>query len=186
MTKKSINLILNKHEESDLVHKLKIIFPVFSIIILFIFIFSFFTILSLYNSNINRYNSLKNDITNWEQKVNSKRNTFFVYNTISNTLENLSKIISAGKNFYPLLSKIDSLTMDGIIISNASTDSEGNVSLSLIASSSSALDAFVDAQADKDDSQNLLTNILTQGINRDKDGKFSLSLSFKADKSLLK
>jgi hypothetical protein len=182
--KKNINLLIKSKKITTFSKKLNIILPASAIIMLIFFIISFVVVLTYFNSNITNYNNLKNEVTVYEQKIISKRSAITDYTKTTEVLDSLNTIISSNKNYYPILTKIQALAVDGIVINTAQTNEKGHVEIILSASSSGSLDRLVDLLNQQYKAGKIFDDIQAQGINRNQKGIYSLLVKFQADKSL--
>lgn len=184
MGRHSINLILSKSAENSYIRGLKKILPIVaglsSAIFIPLFVFSIIRV----NNSVKQFNLLKNEVETFERKISDQKNIEGIYTLTAMRLNVLAQILSRGKNFSKLIPEIDNLQGKGIDIDSASIDKQGSVSLSLIASSSAALDDFVTLLLIKD-KEKLYSNIRSGGLTREKKGNYKLSLSFKVSEALL-
>lgn len=184
MGKASVNLILSKKKETKLSKRLKLIFPVTAGICLFIFIVIFVITLTYVNSNIHKFNLLKKEAERLESKISAQKASEGIYTISLNRLSALDTLLTNSVSFITILPEITAVNRTGISLSNANVDDKGNLSVSLLASSSSALDDFVTYLKNKEDKK-LYSEILASSIIREKKGTYHLGLNFKVNKSLI-
>lgn len=184
MAKYSLNLIIRKQNEPEMIRKLKIILPVTAGASLVIFLAIFLMMFIYINKNVNQFNLLKRQTQQMENKISSQKMTEGDYTVAASRINVLGEILDKEKKFIPLISELDRLNTGGIKVEAVSSDRTGNISLSLIASSSASLDDFVTTLLYKED-QKLFSDIKAQGISREKNGNYHMTLSLKADKNLL-
>ena len=185
MVKQAINLLIQEEEETILLRKLKMILPAVAGISLFIFIAIFSISLIYSNININQFNALKGEVETLEKKIADQKGMEGVYTLTVANLNTLAKVLSASRNLVPILTEIENLKIPNITINTASADTLGNLSFSLTASSAADLDEFVNLLIDKEEVKHIFSNMNASGIARDKKGTYAMTVSLKADKSLL-
>lgn len=181
----SLNLLIFQSGENRYVQVLKKILPITAGISFLAFIAIFVLSVFYVNKNTKEFNVLKNEVEALEKKIADQKNTEGIYTLTVMRLNALSQILSQEKNFSRFLSEVDSLQSGNIEIDSATIDKKGLVSMSLIASSSAALDDFVTLLLDKD-REKLYTDITAGGISREKKGNYKLTLGFKASSLLTK
>lgn len=185
MTKQSVNLIIRREPESLIVRRLKIILPLTAVISLALFLIGLFTLLAYIARHKSQFETLKTEVSELEKKIAGQKNIEGIYAYTAIRLGILDKILSAKKNYFPLISVIDNLQMEGISITSVATDNVGNISLAIIASSSATLDNFADTLIAYE-KEKLFSDIYASGIVREKKGNYSLMVSLKGNPSLLK
>lgn len=184
MVRHSVNLILAGPGEPPYIRTLKTFLPITALVSLVIFVLVFIASVMFVDSNTKQLNLLKNELETLEKKISEQKNVEGIYTLTAMRLSVLAQILSSGKNFSKFIPEIDSLQGKGITIDSAAIDKQGNVSLSLLASSSGALDDFVTLLLAKD-REKTYANIAAGGTAREKKGDYKLSLSFKASQAFL-
>ncbi len=184
MPKQSINLLVSKEEDTPLLRRLKKIFPIVSAVSLFLFLILFIFSIAYTNSNIKQFTALKTEVDQYEKKIINQKNTEGIYSLTVTDLNVLAQILSKSKNFSPILAELDKMRSSFILLDGAVVDSKGNLSVSLTASNSAALNKFVDDLTDLEETKRLYSGIEAYGIARDKKGKYLMSISLKANPSL--
>ena len=179
-----INLITKRDADPVPIARLKKILPLAAVISLLLFVILFFSSLIYTNSNLSKFNRLKNDVENLENQISSQKSTEGVYTLSTTLLQTLAQTISGTKHFSPLISQLSTLETNGIRITSSIADKRGNVSISLTASSSAALSSFVNSLMTQESDKKLFTDMYAQGTIRDRKGKYNLSISMKANPSL--
>lgn len=183
MVKYSVNLILKEEKESPLVKKLKIIFPLVSFLLLIffglIFLFTYFYI----NANSREFNLLNKEIERYEKQISEYKITEGIYTLTGSKLKVIDELLADSKNFSPVVGTLLALQTSGITITSITTDKLGNISFSIIASSSASMDMFVN-KIIEEENEELFSDITAQGIVRDKKGNYILSISAKGNKEL--
>jgi len=184
MVKHSVNLILAGPGEPPYIHSLKTFLPIIALVSLVVFVLVFIISVVFVDSNTKQLNLLKNEVETLEKKISEQKNVEGIYTLTVMRLSVLAQIFSSGKNFSKFIPEIDSLQGKGITIDSATIDKQGSVSLSLLASSSAALDDFVTLLLEKD-REKTYTNIAAGGTVREKKGDYKLSLTFKTNQAFL-
>ncbi|OGG26931.1 hypothetical protein A2960_02180 [Candidatus Gottesmanbacteria bacterium RIFCSPLOWO2_01_FULL_39_12b] len=182
IVKHKINLIIPSEVESRRVKRLKFYLPLIATVSLLIFVILFLLSIIFVNTNITKFNNLNLEVDNLEKKISSFQTTEGIYTFISMMLKNIDQIARSQKNYLPLLDQISELPSSTIKISTISVNDQGNVSFSVVASSSASLDNFITFLMEKDNNH-LISNIKADGIVRQK-GKYLFNISFLADKSI--
>lgn len=167
-----------------MIRRLKIILPVTAAVSLILFLLLFLVLFIYINKNVNQFDLLKRQTQQMENKISSQKTTEGDYTVTVSRLNVLGEVLDKEKKFIPIISELDSLNNESIKIQSVSSDKTGNISFSLIASSSASLDDFVTILMAKED-QKLFSDIKAQGISREKNGNYHMTLSLKADKNLL-
>lgn len=185
MTRESINLVIRKTPDSPLVRKLKIIFPIIAATTLALFLLIFFISIAYNNSTVQKYKQLQGRVETLEKKISSQKNKEGIYTLTVSNLSALEQIVAKNKSFSPLLSELYNFKSATLNIESINADNLGNISISIMASSSSALDEFVEALIYKEEAKHMFSTMEAQGITRDKKGQYSLRVAFKADQSLM-
>lgn len=185
MGKVSVNLILSKKKETSLSRKLKLIFPLTAGIFLFVFIVVFIITLTYINANIYKFNLLKKEAERLESKISAQKASEGIYTVSLNRLSALDTLLTGSMGFIDILPEITAINGTGISISTANADEKGNLSVSLLASSSSTLDDLV-TFLNKKEEKKLYSEIVASSIIREKKGAYHLGLTFKVNKSLIK
>lgn len=184
MGKASVNLILSKKKETDVSKKLKLIFPVAAGITLFVFIVVFVVSITYVNSNIYKFNLLKKEAERLESKIMAQKSAEGIYTVSLSRLSALDTILTKSMSFIAILPEISAINGSGISLVSANVDDKGSLSVSLLASSSAALDDFVTFLKKKEDKK-LYSEIVASSIIREKKGTYHLGLTFKVNKSLI-
>lgn len=185
MTKYSVNLIINKSLDSPVLIKLKIILPVITLIFTVVFIVTYLITLGFISNNLSNFNSLKRETDQLEKEVEAKRDIEAVYTVTTGRLGILEKLSANIIDFNKLLTEVNNINSNGITVKTINSDSSGNINLSLVATSSAALDSLVDYLRSKEE-QKLFKEIQAQGIVREKKGNYHLNISFSSSPTLLK
>ncbi len=180
MVKNTVNLIIKEEDESVLIKRLKIIFPILAGLSLLIFILVFIASIVYINKNIVAYNLLKRNVDQYEKNIVSRKNIEGIYTLTSSRLNVIDQLAGKVKDFPPLIDEINKLKGNGISIKSVSSDNKGNISFALTASSSAALDEFVSLLEKKEQTKNFY-QIKANGIVREKKGLYDLSISLKRD-----
>lgn len=182
MPKTSVNLIVVKGKESPVVKKLKIIFPILAFISLVVFGCIFLTAFLYIQANTREFNLTQKEIERYEKQITDKKTTEGIYTFTSSKLEVIDQLELANKNFSPAVDSIIQMDSSGITITSLTVDKSGELSMSIIASSSASMDTFVDKLVIKPE----FTTVVAQGIIREKKGNYIVNISMKASKDLLK
>lgn len=182
MPKTSVNLIVVKGKESPIVKKLKVIFPILSFISLVVFGCVFLVTFFYIQANSREFNLIQKEIERYEKQITDKKTTEGIYTFTSSKLQVIDQLESASKNFSPAVDSIIQMDSAGITVTGLTVDKSGELSMSIIASSSASLDTFVDTLIQKTE----FTNVIAQGIIREKKGTYIVNISMKASKDLMK
>ncbi len=183
MTKNTVNLILLKEDEPPVIKKLKIILPITAAFVFIIFIFIYIASIVYINNNVVAFNLLKRNVDQLEKNITSKKNIEGIYTMTSTRLNILDQLSGKIVDFPPLINDISNLNGKGIFIKTVSSDSKGNVSFTLRASSSASLDDFV-SLLENLELEKIFSQIKASGIVREKKGIYNLSVSLKKDLSI--
>ncbi len=180
----SINLIITKKQTTTVLRRIKFFFPVVSAI--FFILFLLFYIVSIYYLNLNsaQFHLLKKQIDSLEKQISSLKNIEGIYTLTVTRAGLIEKILSISKNYSPALSEINNLSSESIVLTDLSIDEKNNVSLTLSAMSVQALDELV-FQLQKKEEEKFISNIISHGAFRDKNGQYTLKLSFIVNPALL-
>lgn len=179
LMKKSVNLILERIREPPFVKKLKVILPIVAVFSLVFFVAVFLLSLYYVDSNIYELNILKQEAETLEQQISQQKKVEGVYTLTVLRLDVLNQILAKRKDFSKVIMEIDSLQEDEISLISASIDEKDNVLLSLVASSSAALDRLVNLLLDRE-TKGFFSDIYARGIVREKESSYTLSISFKS------
>ncbi len=143
MVKSTINLILDKEHDPVLIRRLRIILPVIAGISLLAFIIIFIISLNYTKNNISIFNAVKQEIAELESKIDGYKNIEGVYTITYKILEAVQSIQKNDKPLSPILSEINTLNESDLSIVTARADINGDVNLSMIASSAASLNKLV-------------------------------------------
>jgi hypothetical protein len=177
---KSINLLIVHDTESRTEKKLKKILPIIAGI-LFITFLIIFGISIIYNYiNIQNFTALKTNVETYEKNIIDNKNIEQIYAVTAKRLDSISQILSSHTNVSPLFVQVDSLENSGIIINSSSVNEKGDVSLSLTASSAMQLEQFIDYLISEEEIKHIYSNIISQGVVRDKKGNFIITINFQS------
>lgn len=181
MPKTSVNLIVVKGKESPVVKKLKVIFPILSFIFLVVFGCIFLVTFFYIQANSREFNLTQKEIERYEKQIMDKKTTEGIYTFTLSKLQVIDQLELASKNFSPAVDSIIHLDSSGITITSLTVEKSGELSMSIIASSSASMDMFVDNLVSKPE----FSDVIAQGIIREKKGNYIVNISMKASKDLL-
>lgn len=181
----SINLIPKRDTDSPIVQRLKKILPLTAVASLLLFVLLFFSSLLYTNAHLAEFNRLKKEVEILEGRIASQKTTEGIYTLTAMVLNVLKQTMSGTKQFSPLIGEVASFEKSGIRISSLLADKKGNVSVAVSASSSAILSAFVETLIKQENEKKTFTNLFAQGTIRDRKGKYNVTISMKADPSLL-
>ncbi|MBI3955525.1 hypothetical protein HY338_03705 [Candidatus Gottesmanbacteria bacterium] len=184
MVKKNINLLIEKELDSALIAKLKFFLPITAGLSFFLFIILFIISISYTKSNLSQYNLIKDEVNRLESKIDEKKNLEGVYTLSYVILKTISEILNNKVTFMPIFNEVGKINSNHLSITQASSDEKGKVSLAIIASSSADLNDLVSFLHEKEDKDKIFSNMIANGIVKNKSGGFELSVSLKADDSL--
>lgn len=184
MVKKNINLLLEKELDSALVAKLKFFLPLTAGISLILFIILFIISISYTKSNLAQYNVLKDEVNRLENIINEKKNLEGVYTLSFVILNTISEILKNKVAFMPIFNEVVTINSAYLSVIQASSDEKGKVSFAVTASSSADLNDLVSILREKEDREKKFSNMIANGIIKNKNGGYELSISLKADDSL--
>lgn len=184
MEKHSLNLIIKKETDSPLIHKIKLFLPLSAFISLLLFGLIFTVSVIYINSNISQFNLLKKEVERLEKRISDQKTAEGIYTFSLSKLNVLGQILNGSKNFSPLISEIINLPSSEVNITSANADAKDNVAVSLVASSSAAMDRFVTLLLEKE-KEKTISQIYAQGITREKKGSYLFTITFKSNSALL-
>jgi len=182
---KSVNLVIKSKADSLLIHKLKIILPILSILGIIIFIIVFLTTLFYLNKNIAEYELLKKEISDQEGKISTQKNLEGIYDIVALKTSVLEKILSQKKSFNQIINLVVGLQESQVAITSQKIDTKGQTDFSVIASSSAQLDDFINLILSREQKKEF-SNIEAIGFLKNKKGSYSFNINLKSDPSLLK
>jgi len=185
MPKRSINLIIHKQLDTTSVARLKKYLPISAAASIFIFISLFLGLIIYINTNLAAFKLRQVEATQIEKKIEAAADVEATYTITANLINKLSKILSSATNYTKVTSEIIELKSDDLNITSATTDSDGNISFSVTATSVTVLNEFVSTLIDKEEIDHKFSKIEAHGIVRDKDAKYILTINMKADKTLI-
>ena len=184
MEKHSVNLLIKKDSESDLVIRLKTFLPVIAVVSLSLFVVSFLVSLLYINNNNMEFKSLKSQSESLEKQISDKKNVEGIYTLTALRIKTIDQLNSGSKNFAKLLFEILKLQSEGINFTQTSIDKKNAVNIAVVASSSASLDDFITKLIAVDSSKQF-SDIKSSGIVRDKTGGYLLTISLKPSSNLL-
>lgn len=185
MPKTTVNLIIKKEKESPTIKKLNIILPSIAAVGLTIFILVFAASIIYFNNNIFQYNLTKKEIDNLEKKISSQKAAEGIYTLVATRLGILDKLSYKNPNFQNLISEVNKLNIEGVNLVSASSDDKGGLALSFTASSSASMDNLVELLK-ASEGKKLYSQIEAHGIVREKKGNYLLTITAKAQDSVLR
>lgn len=177
MPKKTINLLIQKHEQKNLLGKIFRFVPIVSVCSLILFLLFYGSSVVLLKTNIKEYNTLQDAIEQIEAKIAGKKNTEGLYVSTITILAVIEKILGEKYHYSDILPEIYSLNTYNTIVSDSTIDKNGQVTLSVTATSIDILDEFIEKLKEKEIS-NKFSQINAQGIVRDKNGEFTMTVTF--------
>lgn len=183
--KKSVNLIITSKHDSIWIHRFQIFLPIISVIGLLAFIGVFFTSIVYVNTNLKEYDILKKDLETAKSKVEAKKITEGIFNITLAKLDALEQILSQKKSYLKIISDVNGIPKDNIVIDGVKIKSDGGLSFQVIASSSAAVDDLVSLLLLKEQ-RKMYTDIEAQGFSKDKIGNYGFTIVLKSDPSMLK
>lgn len=184
MVKSTINLILEKERDPVLIRRLKIILPLIAGISLVVFIIIFIISLNYTRNNISIFTGVKNEINDLETKIEEYKNIEGVYTITYKILDAVQSILKNDKQLSPILSEINNLNESDLSVVTARADIDGNVNLSMIASSAASLNKLVQILKTKEEEEKKFAKIEASGIIKSKTGEYTFNLSFKTNPDL--
>ncbi len=184
MVKKNINLLIEKELDSALVAKLKFFLPITAAISFILFIILFVISISYTKSNLAQYNVLNAEVNRLESKIDEKKNLEGVYTLSYIILKTISEVLNNKVSFMPIFNEVVKVNSDHLSVMQASSDEKGKVNMALTASSSADLNDLVSFLHEKEDKDKIFSNMIANGIVKNKKGGYELSVSLKADDSL--
>ena len=178
MSKKTINLIIEKDDDLPVLKRLKKFAPVTAAVCLI------YSISLIYlKLNTSEYNKLKAEVTSSEKKITSYQATEGLYLATFNILDVINKILAKNcSTVADTLPEVYGIDSDEIDIKTLTVDRNGQMSFSLTAYSLTALEVFVGELLNKQIDA-VFSDIKAQGILRDKDGSYTMTISLKYRKS---
>ena len=184
MAKQSINLLITKHPASGMVRRMQKISPMFAGISLVVFCAAFIISFEQLRASGAEHDRVRKEITDVEKSILTQQSAEGLYTLTAKSLDVLQRITDKNITFNRVLSELSTLQSESTIFANAHVDDTGVVSISIISESYTYLNEFVSNLLAKE-SEGLFSNIKTQGVVRDRDGEYRLSISFVVDQSLL-
>lgn len=175
----AINLLPMYEKDSKQVKELKRTLPIAAITSVTLFLLIFLISIAYTNANITQYNRVKRETDLIEKKIVAQKQLEQIFIISSTRLEAISQILTGKNSISPLLSKIIQLQGEGIILTSSAIDEKGNVSISLSANTHEILDSFISSLLQKEENDQILSNIQAQGITRDKKGNYILNITLK-------
>ena len=126
--------------------------------------------------NLREFNRINTEIDLLERKISLEKPRESVYLTSISVLETIKKVLSAdSKIIINILPVIINTPDTGILLSQATIDQSGKVSLTISAPSIDTLEIFV-SEMIKHERISGFNNIIANGIVRDSAGSYSLSV----------
>lgn len=177
MPKKTINLLIQKHQQKNLLGKIFKFTPIVSVCALLLFLLFYSVSVILLKTNYKEYNTLQDSIEQLEAKIASKKNTEGLYISTKTVLGIIEKILGEKYHYSYVLPEIYSLNTYNTVISDATIDKKGQVTLSVVNSSIDIMEEFVEKLKEKEISDKF-SQIYAQGIVRDKNGEFTMTVTF--------
>jgi hypothetical protein len=175
---KSINLLIIHDQDSPKLKKIKKIVPIIAVVQLIIFIIIFIISFTYTNFHVNQFNELKKQVQQVETQISDKKNIEQTYTLSNKRLTTISQVLTGYKDISPIFEEINSLQNENILITTSSVDENGKVAISFVANTYKDMEIFIDSIIEKEEVSALYSNIRSQGVVRDKKGKYSSSLSF--------
>lgn len=179
MPKRTINLILDKESDSPAIRRAKLILPILASLCLILFVIIFMVSLNYTKNNLNIFKNLKSEVDTLEAEIESYKNIEGIYSITYKLLEVIQSVVKNDKSFSRILSEINFLNSEDLSVINASADNQGNINLTLIASSSAALNKMVYILQNKEEEEKIFSQIEASGIIKNKSGDYNLNLTFK-------
>ncbi|MBI2616856.1 hypothetical protein HYW55_01825 [Candidatus Gottesmanbacteria bacterium] len=183
MAKRSVNLIISKRDFSETAEKLKRITTITAGISIVLFLLLFALSVWYVRTNTDKFTQMKQELDQVEKKVAAKKQAEGLYVLTSQRLSVLEKLLAQTSPYDGLIGNIAGLSTEGISITSVTADSRGNLSISILASSSASLDAFITSLLYAEQEKRL-SKIFAQGILRHEEGDYSLTLLFHGEKNL--
>ncbi|OGG06934.1 hypothetical protein A3D05_06665 [Candidatus Gottesmanbacteria bacterium RIFCSPHIGHO2_02_FULL_40_24] len=176
MKHKSINLLPDIEEDSSYLRRIKKIAPIIAGTSLIIFLVFYSVSLLYVQQNLREFNRINTEIDLLERKISLEKPRESVYLTSISVLETIKKVLSAdSKIIINILPVIINTPDTGILLSQATIDQSGKVSLTISAPSIDTLEIFV-SEMIKHERISGFNNIIANGIVRDSAGSYSLSV----------
>lgn len=185
MSKRTINLIIHQESDNPSLRRLKKYLPFTAAVSIFLFISVFIAILIYINSNLAAFKLHQIEAEQIEGKILALADVEATYTLTADSLSKLSQILASATNYTNVVSEIVNLASNDIAITTANIDRDGNISISLTAANTSALDEFIRGLIDKEEIEHKFSKIEAHGIVRDQHAKYVLTIILQADKTLL-
>ena len=96
----------------------------------------------------------------------------------------MQSILKNDKTLSPILSEINNLDESNLSVLTAEADINGNVNLSMVASSAASLNKLVQILKTKEEEEKKFAKIEASGIIKSKSGEYTFNLSFKTNPDL--
>jgi hypothetical protein len=177
---KSINLLITHDPDPRPVQLLKKYLPISAALIAAVFLVAFIASLIYTNIHVNQYAALKHQIETVEKNIVDQKKTEQNYVLSVNRVDTITQLLSTAVDMSPVLNQITQLGNSNVIISSSTIDSKGAVTLTVVADSVSEMESFVQTLIDKEDRDRIFSRMQSQGVVRDRKGKYTFSITLSA------
>lgn len=177
MARKTINLLISRQEETLAYQRLRKFSPIVAATFLTLFLITYLISLIYISVNSRDYNNLKSEVEISEKRVSDNKATEGVYLATVNLLDLIKKIKNQeAQEVAVIFPELYSLQSSNTYINTAAIDNKGAVNLNITSFSLDSLEELVNQLKSKEESANF-KSIKAQGILREKDGSYTLTIT---------
>lgn len=185
MGKQSINLLITKEHEGLLEKRLQTVLPMAAAGLLALFVLSFVGLFIFINTNIERFNLLKNEAKLLEGTISGMKNAEGIYTLTATTVGVLEQLLRNNRVYAELFTDIEGLETPGAVITSAVIEKNGTVLVTAQCESAADMEGFIENLMVREQ-QKLIGKITSQGAVRDKKGSYSVTISFQPNPEVFK
>jgi len=176
---RQINLAKSAYRASEKVRKIGKILTIISFLVLGLFLILYTASFSLISYLSVKYNRTQNNINELTNAINEKKVLEAIKTASFKKLNTIDKIMAAQLPYQLLFKDIfDFIASTPIEVKNLNLDENGTISMVMIASTSAALDEFVESLIAKDELEDKYKNINATSIVRESEGAYNMGITF--------
>lgn len=183
--KRTINLVIRQEQLPTPYARLNRILPRVAAGVLVLFLLVYGAVFIYLQINIGQFERTKQDIVRLEQSIAQKKTAEGLYTIAHEDIAVIERLTKEKKNYPRLLTDLFTLQTPHVSFSSVTIAEDNHISVSVTAATSAALQEFADTLLKGDKQNRSYTQILAQGILRDRSGSYSLTLSMVPNPSLL-
>ena len=179
--KKDINLLPQLKEESDKEKKIKKYLTVGSPIILVLYGLLLVVVYIYWNIQISAANDINNKISGAEKSISEQKEVESLYRGTKTKISGVSQLLGQHLNYAQIIAHIEQIAPADISLTSLVIKDDGTIEISLQASNSVILAAFINALLDNNSGGKYFSHAKLTSLVFSADGTYLFSLSFQSN-----